>query len=62
MDKLTIRLGAADAAALVTIANAIRTDRRPFVTRSAALKFALEAVAADPVRFVAEAGRKADPR
>ena len=55
MDKLTVRLSQTDAANIITIANAMRSDRQPFVTRSAALKLALTAVAADPERFVAAA-------
>ena len=53
MDKLTIRLSCTDAANVVALATALRTDANPFVTRSAALKFALTTVAADPQRFVA---------
>jgi hypothetical protein len=55
MNKLTIRLASSDADAITTIANALRTERHPFVTRSAAMKFALKAVAADPRQFVTEA-------
>jgi len=52
MDRLTIRLTAADAANVVTIANAMRNPRQPFPTRSAALKLALKVVATEPERFV----------
>jgi hypothetical protein len=55
MDKLTVRLSQADAANIVAIANAMRSERQPFVTRSSALKLALTAVAADPERFVTAA-------
>jgi hypothetical protein len=54
MDKLTGRLSASDAANIVTIAKAMRSDRQPFVTRSAALKLALAVVATDPERFTKE--------
>jgi hypothetical protein len=49
------RLSQTDAENIVTIANAMRSERQPFITRSAALKLALTAVAADPERFVAAA-------
>ena len=55
MSKLSIRLSQADTQNIVTIANAMRSDRQPFITRSAALKLALTTVAADPERFVKEA-------
>jgi hypothetical protein len=54
LDKLSARLSESDAANLVAIANAMRTDRQPFVTRSAALKLALKVVAEEPHRFVEE--------
>lgn len=51
-NKLTVRLSPEDAANIVAIAGAIRTDRNPFPTRSGALKLAL--------RLVAEAARKGE--
>jgi hypothetical protein len=57
MDKLSVRLTAADTANVVTIAEAMRSDRRPFVTRSAVLKLALKVVAEDPKTFVGKADR-----
>ncbi len=51
-DRITIRLSPDDAANIITIANALRTDRNPFPTRSGALKLAL--------RLAAEAARKGD--
>lgn len=55
MDKITIRLNHNDTENVVAIANALRSDRQPFINRSQALKFALATVAADPKRFVIEA-------
>jgi hypothetical protein len=59
MNKISVRLAASDAKAIATIANALRTEKQPFVTRSAALKFALAAVAANPHRFIANAAEAA---
>ncbi len=50
--NIGIRLTPADAANVNAIANALRTDTAPFITRSAVIKLALAAVAADPQRFV----------
>ncbi len=50
--NLTIRLTAADAANVSAIANAMRDDNAPFITRSAVIKLALRAVAAEPQRLV----------
>ena len=52
MDRITIRLTSADADAIATIANAMRTKRNPFVTRSAVIKLALKVVSEDPKQFV----------
>jgi hypothetical protein len=52
LDKLSARLSTSDAANLITIANAMRTGRQPFVTRSAALKLALKVAAEEAHRFV----------
>jgi hypothetical protein len=51
-DRLTIRINQTDADNIITIANALRSGRRPFPTRTEAVKLALAAVAADAARFV----------
>ena len=51
-ERLTIRINRADADNIITIANALRTGRHPFPTRTEAVKLALAVVAADAVRFV----------
>jgi hypothetical protein len=50
--RVTIRLALEDANAITTIANALRTERGRFVTRTMALKFALAVVAKDPQQFI----------
>jgi hypothetical protein len=57
--RVTIRLLKHEAAAITTIANALRSDRNPFVTRTDALKFALAVVAKDPEEFIAGSGKAA---
>jgi hypothetical protein len=53
-NRVTMRLGTADAEAIKAIARALRTDSHQFITRTDALRFALAAVAKDPSRFVME--------
>jgi hypothetical protein len=52
---LTIRLTDADNTNLETIADAMRSPRNPFPTRSGALRLALTLVASDPGGFAARA-------
>ena len=57
--RLTIRIDQPDADNIFAIANALRSGRRPFPTRTEAAKLALAVVAADAARFVP--GRDALP-
>ena len=50
--RLTIRISKTDADNIIAIANALRSGRRPFPTRTEAVKLALAVVAADATRFV----------
>jgi hypothetical protein len=54
---LTIRLTDADNDNLQAIANAMRSPRNPFPTRSGVLRFALAMVASDPDWFIGRALR-----
>jgi len=59
MDGLTIRTSVIDDARVATTAAAMQTPQCPFVTRSAAIRFALRVVAEDARRFVAAARKGA---
>ncbi len=52
--NLTIRLSPHDNANVNAIALAMRNDSAPFITRSAVIKLALAAVAAEPQRFLGQ--------
>ncbi len=51
-ERLTIRINQTDADNIIAIANALRSGRRPFPTRTEAVKLALAVVATDAARFV----------
>jgi hypothetical protein len=50
--RLTIRIDQTDADNIIAIADAMRSCRRPFPTRTETVKLALAVVAADATRFV----------